>query len=77
MTRAKLKRIAVLYAPLAAHVLSTLLIGFGVVIPASPIDGVNVYTLGFLSAVLGFVPAYVVGVSIARRLERERGCQGN
>ncbi|NJR32135.1 MAG: hypothetical protein HC778_03825 [Chamaesiphon sp. CSU_1_12] len=63
---------AILYVPLAAHVIPTLLIGFAVVLPGSPIEGVNVYTLGFLSAVLGSVPAYVAGVAIAQRQERKR-----
>ena len=56
-----------LYAPLIGHVVPTLVIGFGFVIPGSPIEGVNTYTIGFLSAVLGFIPAYVAGIVIARR----------
>jgi hypothetical protein len=36
------------------------------VIPGSPIEGVNQYTIGFASAVLGFIPAYVAGLRIAR-----------
>lgn len=55
------------YAPLAGHVVSTLIIGFGFVIPDSPIEGANPYTLGFLGAVLGFIPAYAASVTIARR----------
>ena len=58
-----------LYAPLVGHVVPTLVIGFGFVIPGSPIDGVNTYTIGFLSAVLGFIPAYVAGIAIAKRLK--------
>lgn len=58
-----------LYAPLVGHVVPTLVIGFGFVIPGSPIEGVNTYTIGFLSAVLGFIPAYVAGVAIARRIK--------
>ena len=57
-----------LFAPLLAHVVPTLVIGFGIVIPNSPIAGWNVYSLGFLTAVLGFVPAYLAGVALARRL---------
>jgi ABC-type Fe3+ transport system permease subunit len=56
-----------LYAPLIGHVVPTLIIGFGLVIPGSPIDGINTYTIGFLSAVLGFIPAYVAGIAIAIR----------
>jgi hypothetical protein len=55
------------YAPLALHVVPTLLIGFGVVIPGSPIEGANQYTIGFAAAVLGFIPAYVAGLRLARR----------
>lgn len=57
------------YAPLVGHVVPTLVIGFGFVIPGSPIEGVNTYTIGFLSAVLGFIPAYVAGITIARRIK--------
>jgi len=60
-----------LYVPLAAHVVPTLVIGFGFVIPCSPIQGVNTYSLGFLGAVLGFIPAYVAGTTIARRIGKE------
>lgn len=55
------------YVPLAGHVAPTLIIGFGFIIPGSPIDGVNSYTLGFLGAILGFIPAYAAGITIARR----------
>ena len=55
------------YAPLLAHVVSTLAMGFGLVIPNSPIAGFNEYTIGFAATVAGFVPAYLVGVRIARR----------
>ena len=40
-------------------------------IPGSPIQGVNIYSLGFLGAVLGFIPAYVAGMTIARRVRKE------
>lgn len=55
-----------LYAPLALHVVPTLVIGYGFVLPGSPIAGVNQYTIGFALAVLGFIPAYVAGVRLAR-----------
>jgi len=63
---------ALAYVPLAGHVIPTLVIGFGFVIPGSPIDGVNAYTIGFLSAVLGFIPAYIAGIAIAGRINRSR-----
>lgn len=56
-----------IYVPLGGHVVPTLVIGFGFVIPGSPIEGINTYTIGFLSAVLGFIPAYVAGVAITTR----------
>ena len=56
-----------LYAPLALHVIPTLVIGYGFVLPGSPIAGVNQYTLGFAAAVLGFIPCYLVGVRLAHR----------
>lgn len=55
------------YLPLLAHVLPTLLIGFAFVIPGSPIEGWNVYTAGFVASVLGFIPAYAVGLAQVRR----------
>jgi hypothetical protein len=54
------------YAPLLAHIVPTLLIGYGLVIPNSPIAGLNQYTIGFAFTVAGFVPAYLAGVRIAR-----------
>lgn len=58
------------YAPLAGHVVPTLVIGFCFVIPGSPIEGINAYTIGFPGTVLGFIPAYAAGVAIAKRAER-------
>jgi hypothetical protein len=55
------------YAPLLAHVAPTLLIGYGLVIPNSPIAGLNEYTMGFAVTIAGFVAAYLAGVRIARR----------
>lgn len=56
-----------LYAPLALHIVPTLVIGFGFVIPNSPIAGANTYTFGFAAAVLGFIPSYIAGVRLALR----------
>jgi hypothetical protein len=58
---------ALIYAPLLAHVIPTLAIGFGIVIPGSCIAGVNQLTIGFAATVLGLIPAYVVGVRLAQR----------
>jgi hypothetical protein len=55
------------YAPLLLHVLPTLVIGLGIIIPGSCIAGVNQFTIGFAAAVLGFVPAYVAGVLLEQR----------
>jgi hypothetical protein len=55
------------YAPLVAHIAPTLLVGYGLVIPHSPIAGFNAYTIGFAVTVAGFVPAYLAGLRIARR----------
>ena len=57
---------ALVYAPLLLHVLPTLAIGIGIVIPRSCIGGVNQLTIGFMAAVLGFIPAYVAGVLLAQ-----------
>ena len=55
-----------------AHLIPTLVIGFGIVIPGSCIAGANQFTFGFAAAVLGFIPAYVAGVVIAQRLASSR-----
>jgi hypothetical protein len=55
------------YAPLLAHIAPTLLVGYGLVIPNSPIAGFNEYTIGFAVTVGGFVPTYLAGIRIARR----------
>ena len=47
----------------------TLIIGLGFVIPNSCIAGVNPLSLGFVAAVLGFIPAYLAGIAIARGKE--------
>ena len=67
MVGSALRDRALVYAPLALHVIPTLAIGFGFVLPCSPIAGLNQYTLGFAAAVLGFIPCYIAGVRLARR----------
>ena len=58
------------YAPLLAHVIPTIVIGYAFVIPGSPIDGVNQYTVGFASSIVGTIAAYHAGIrGAARALE--------
>lgn len=66
----KLRRRSARFAPLVLHVLPTLLIGFGFVIPQSCIAGVNALSVGFAATVLGFIPCYVAGISIAQKQAR-------
>jgi len=49
-----------------------MLIGYGVVIPLSPIAGLNQYRVGFGSALLGAVIAYWQGIRIALRKQTVR-----
>lgn len=56
------------YLPLAAHVVPTLIIGYGIVIPRSCIAGINELTIGFGASILGTCIAYVVGL-------RRRSCE--
>lgn len=53
------------YLPLALHVVPTLVIGFGFVIPQSCIAGWNELTIGFAAANAGFIATYVAGIRIA------------
>ena len=50
--------------PLVSFVVPTVVIGYGVVIPASPIAGVNALTIGFGTTILGACLAYVAGIQI-------------
>ena len=61
-----------IYFPLIGHILPTLIIGFGFVIPGSCIEGLNAFSLGFFATVLGFIPVYLVGVHLARKEIGER-----
>lgn len=65
--RSRLWRLAV---PLALHVIPTLVIGYGVVIPSSIIAGVNELTIGFGLTVIGFIPSYVAGLRLAWAMAR-------
>jgi hypothetical protein len=55
------------FFPLAAHVVPTIVIGFGSVIPGSCIDGMNALTIGFAASVVGTCVAYTAGVWTALR----------
>lgn len=55
------------YVPLVAHVLPTLVIGYGIVIPRSCIAGLNELTIGFGASVVGTCIAYVAGLRSAKR----------
>ena len=55
------------FLPLAAHVLLTMVIAFGTVIPGSCIAGLNTLTVGFAASVVGTCLAYYAGVwTVAR-----------
>lgn len=53
--------------PLVAFVLPSLVIGYGVVIPNSPIAGVNSLTIGFGTTVLGACLSYLAGIRMVMR----------
>ena len=55
------------FFPLAAFLVPTIAIGYGVVIPHSDIGGVNELTVGFAGTLAGAAIAYVVGVLGALR----------
>jgi len=59
-----------LLAPLAAFVVPTTAIGYGIVIPRSCIAGVNALTIGFATTLLGACVTYLAGVRAARRPPR-------
>jgi ABC-type Fe3+ transport system permease subunit len=71
MTRAPLIR----FLPLLGHVLPTLVIGYGWVIPRSCIAGWNALTIGFGLSVAGTVVAYLLGQRAAVACAREGGCR--
>jgi len=57
------------FYPLLAFLIPTMLIGYGVVTPRSPIAGLNEFTIGFGSALLGAAVAYWQGIRLALRRE--------
>jgi hypothetical protein len=57
----------VYFAPLLGFVVPTVIIGYGVVIPGSPIAGVNELTIGFGTTILGACITYVAGIRIVMK----------
>jgi hypothetical protein len=55
------------FYPLAGHVIPTIAIGFGQIIPGSCIAGVNALTVGFAASVVSACLAYWLGVRVALR----------
>jgi hypothetical protein len=53
--------------PLLAFVVPTLVIGYGFVIPNSPIAGFNELTVGFGTTVLGACLTYAAGIQLVMR----------
>ena len=53
--------------PLLAFVVPTLVIGYGFVIPNSPIAGFNELTVGFGTTVLGACLAYFAGMHLVMK----------
>ena len=53
------------WLPLAAHVVPTVVIGFGFVIPGSCITGINELTFGFALSIVSTCVAYGLGVRLA------------
>lgn len=50
------------FTPLVAFVVPSLVIGFGIMIPGSCIEGVNELTVGFASSLAGAAAAYWLGI---------------
>jgi hypothetical protein len=57
------------FVPLVGFVVPTVIMGYGVIIPASCIAGVNELTVGFAGSIVGACVTYWVGL---RALLRER-----
>lgn len=53
--------------PLLGYVIPTVIIGYGFVIPRSPIAGVNEVTIGFGTSILAACATYLLGVRRALR----------
>ena len=67
-THPGVRNFALLTLVLLSHLVPTIIIGFGFVIPGSCIDGINPHTLGFISCLAGFVLTFYCGAFLARKL---------
>ena len=54
--------------PLLAFVVPTLVIGYGFIIPHSPIAGLNELTVGFGTTVLGACLTYFAGIHLVMKV---------
>jgi len=63
------------YLPLLGHVIPTLVIGYGVVIPRSCIAGWNELTVGFGVSVLSTCVAYVLGQRVGSTCRLRGNCR--
>jgi hypothetical protein len=70
-------RLAVLAAILASHLVPTLIIAFGFVIPGTCVAGWNPLMAGFLACLAGFVPTFVAGTYAAWRFARLEAAGGS
>lgn len=73
------RNLGLLTLVLLSHIIPTVVIGFGFVIPGSCIAGINEHTLGFISSIVGYIPTFYFGVYLARRLalaEAKAGTSG-
>lgn len=66
--RIGLRTVGLLTLVLLSHLVPTVVIGFGFVIPGSCIAGINPHTLGFISSLVGFAVTFTFGVYLARKL---------
>jgi hypothetical protein len=58
------------FMPLVAHVVATVAIGFGYVIPGSCIRGVNEATLGFAASIVSTCVVYGIGIREVVRIRK-------
>jgi ABC-type Fe3+ transport system permease subunit len=63
------------YLPLLGHVVPTVAIGFGWVIPRSCIAGWNPLTIGFGVSVVSTIVAYVLGQRATVSCARDGNCR--
>ncbi len=63
-------KIAILAGILASHLVPSVIIGFGFVIPGSCIEGATPQTLGYIACLIGFIPTFTFGVITAWQFGR-------